>query len=372
MSHSSSAFTADCNALLDAILSFQNSPALHAQRRAKLAVAVRDEAQRIHRLCLHKQLGMPPSEIERAFCICCAFAVKQPHIWKVLLERLSERRVTNWQVAKVGVINLKEVKRFIQRLVVSLSLEIVKTDPVPDLVRKNGAAPLQPAGKLVSTSTVSDIDLLVGESEAQDVVDPGLGQSDNPAGTRRSTRAQKDKLKATSVPAVVEVESDEEPVSAPDARNRNLFQLRDWAAIEQRVASFNTRFPSWSNNHPDPKVNAILRRGHTWMPFADAIVDAECSACGSSQQHRAKELHDVGGNLSTSGRSFVYKCCECSENFHQQCIAPPQRDVFSPFRCLACRLALGRKRSRDVNDDLITTLASRLVVSKATVIHEIV
>jgi hypothetical protein len=316
------AFQFETSAILEAVLKTDLAVAaeeiqVHGSK-ASMNQLVREESQRIFRLCLHKKLAISSSAVhERAFCICLSMALKLPNLWSSMMLRLG--RKATWRIPQVGEIHLGELKKFmsVASAVLSLKLNNLPTQP-----------------KLSSREVVA---------KAHD-------NEGNIATVNESTCAPHASSSiTTSSDGLLRVADVQEDLECTDAANASRSEfLRgavNWRSIADRTQALFTRFPQ------------------CFMPLKATVEeDVVCLVCGLQAPTPFKrppaddseEEDPVQGvprrTVHASSHSeTLLQCALCHRGVHQECIFPPQHDVCRPFRCHDCRLGF-RKRPHDEED----------------------
>ena len=79
--------------------------------------AVTNEALRIMRMSLQRNVDVGPPELQGAFCVMAALFVKEPDVWSsfLALDNTSARGCRMF-VPEVGALRIRDVKKFVERL----------------------------------------------------------------------------------------------------------------------------------------------------------------------------------------------------------------------------------------------------------------
>ncbi len=299
-----------------------------SSKLSKMSKSVLEEAKRVLRLCLHKNVKIcSDAQHERAFCIFCAIATKHMKVWEAFVGRLTERRMTTLRIPQAGEYNLNEIKKFIRVACVTLGL---KTTETPQCDESDVAAAGRKRARV-------EVDVPISSTEASLLFH---GSTFDTSTTVASKQNRTTKAKGGGVPGVAQRRANEPADDVDDDDDASPFasvpsfaiRSRDWDSVVLEASKFYEELPSLCNI---PGVAALLGCvGGQVSPSSCSNGSTVCCGCGEPAQIG----NGNDGRPPSKHQVVVLKCVRCDAIFHRPCLFPATFEVRHPFVCTKCRI----------------------------------
>lgn len=289
-----------------------------------MSKTVLEEAKRILRLCLHKNVKIcSDAQHERSFCIFCAIATKHTQVWEAFLGRLAERRMTTLRIPQAGEYNLNEVKKFIRVACVTLSLKTTEAPPCDD-------SDVAAAGRKRSRA---EAEVPISSDEASLLFHGSA--FDKTTVVSKQSKATKTRggvvQRRTNEPAYDGVDDDSEDGAPPTSLPSFAIRTRDWDSLVLEASQLYAELPTLTSTSPG--VAALLGCVGGQSPSDDDGSVVCCGGCGERIGSG-----NVNGRPPSKHQVVVLKCVRCAAVFHRACLVPATLEVQYPFVCTECRI----------------------------------